>query len=103
MIRGTTPTHYFKIKDNAIDTSALIKINILYGQDDKLLFKKKTADCKLENNTIITKLTREESLKFDHRKAAQIQVIAETTNGDIIETIIMTVGVDKVLDDGVLE
>lgn len=103
MIRGTTPTHYFKIKNDVLDASTINKINVLYGQADKLLFKKKTADCKLENNTIITKLTREESLKFDHRKAAQIQLVAETVNGDIIETIVMTVGVDKLLDDGVLE
>lgn len=103
MIRGTTPIHYFKINNDAIDTSELVKINILYGQDDKLLFKKKTADCDLKDNTITTKLTREESLKFDHRKAAQVQLVAETTNGDIIETIVMTVGVDKLLDDGVLE
>lgn len=103
MIRGTTPTHYFKIKNDEIDTSAIVKINVLYGQDDKLLFKKKTADCKLENDTIITKLTREESLMFDHKKPAQYQILAETKNGDTIETIVMTIGVDKLLDDGELE
>ena len=103
MIRGTTPTHYFKIKNDALDVSTITKINVLYGQEDKLLFKKKTADCRLENNTIITKLTREESLQFDHKKAAQVQLVAETTSGDIIETIVMTIGVDKLLDDGVLE
>lgn len=103
MIRGTTPTHYFKIKNDKLDTSTLIKINVLYGQDDELLFKKKTADCRLEDNTIIVKLTRKESLKFNHKKAAQIQVIAETIDGDVIETTVMSVGVDKLLDDGVLE
>lgn len=103
MIRGTTPTHYFPIENDELDTSTLVKINVLYGQDDKLLFKKKTADCRVENNTIITKLTREETLKFDHKKPAQVQVIAETENKDVIETLVMTVGVDKLLDDGVLE
>lgn len=103
MIRGTTPTHYFPIENDKLDTSTLVKINVLYGQDDKLLFKKKTADCRIENNTIITKLTREETLKFDHKKPAQVQVIAETESKDVIETLVMTVGVDKLLDDGVLE
>ena len=103
MIRGTTPTHYFDIKNNEINTSMLGKINVLYGQNDKLLFKKKTEDCKLENNTIITKLTREESLKFDHKQPAQVQIVVETKNGDIIETVVMTIGVDKLLDDGELE
>lgn len=103
MIRGTTPTHRFTINNDLIDPSILVKINVLYGQNDKLLFKKKTADCSVENNTIVTKLTRDESLQFDHTKAAQIQVVAETNNGDILETLVMTIGVDKLLDDGVLE
>lgn len=103
MIRGTTPTHTFTIKNDEIDTSVLAKINVLYGQDDKMLFKKKTADCKLDGKTIATKLTREESLMFNDKKPAQIQLVGETKNGDYIETIVMVIGVDKLLDDGVLE
>lgn len=103
MIRGTTPTHYFDIKDDGLDASVIAKVNVLYGQDDKLLFKKKTTECTVTDKTISTKLTREQSLMFDYKKPAQIQLIAETPTGDILETIVMTVGVDKLLDDGVIE
>lgn len=100
MIRGTTPTHSF---DSPCDVSAISKINILYGQDDIMLFKKKTSDCTVDGQTIITKLTREESLKFDHKKPAQIQVVIETLGGEVIESLVITIGIDKLLDDGVIE
>lgn len=100
MIRGTTPTHYF---DSPIDITTISKVNILYGQDDKLLFKKNNADCNLYDGVISTKLTREQSLMFDHKKSAQVQAVIKTVGGDIIESLVITVGVDKLLDDGVIE
>ena len=100
MIRGTTPTHYF---DSPCDVSLIDKVNILYGQNDKLLFKKKTDDCQIDGQTISTKLTREETLLFDHKKAVQIQAVIKTVGGDFIESLIITVGVDKLLDDGGIE
>lgn len=100
MIRGTTPTHYFTAP---CDTSTIAKVNVLYAQDDTLLFKKVTADCKIDGQTISTKLTREESLMFNHKKAAQVQAVIETTGGDVIESIVETIGVDKLLYDGVIE
>lgn len=103
MIRGTTPTHYFDIKDEGVDKSVISKVNVLYGQDDKLLFKKKTSDCVVEDKTITTKLTRDESLMFDHTKPAQVQLLVETLGGETLETIVEEIGVDKLLDDGVVE
>ena len=103
MIRGTTPTHTFNIDDEGFDTSMLVKVNVLYGQDDELLFRKKHSDCTITDKTISTKLTREESLMFSHDKCAQIQLVAESVDGEYYESAIMTFSVGKLLDDGVLE
>lgn len=100
MIRGTTPKHYFTAP---CDGKTISKVNVLYGQNDVLLFKKKTSDCTIYGSTITVKLTREESLKFNHKKPAQVQVVIETISGDILESLVETVGVDKLLDDGVIE
>lgn len=100
MIRGTTPTHYFTApcSDENIE-----KVNVLYAQDDKLLFKKITEDCKIDGSIITVQLTREETLKFNHKKPAQVQAVILTTSGDIIESLVEVIGVDKLLDDGVIE
>lgn len=103
MIRGTTPTHTFDIGDESFDTSTLVKVNILYGQDDELLFRKKHAACTIDGRTISTKLTRQESLLFSHEKLAQVQIVAEDVSGETFETDVMTFAVGKLLDDGVLE
>ena len=103
MIRGATYDQWFNIKNEGVDASVIAKVNVLYGQDDKQLFRKKHADCKVEGQTIYTKLTRQETLLFDHKKPAQIQLLIETPTGDVLETTVREVGVDKLLDDGVIE
>ena len=100
MIRGTTPTHYFTVPCKAQNIS---KVNVLYGQDDKLLFKKKTSDCTIEDELVTVKLSRNESLMFNHKLPAQVQIVIKQTNDDILESIVQTFGVDKLLDDGVIE
>lgn len=100
MIRGTTPTHTFIAP---CDGASISKVNVLYGQDDVFLFKKKTSDCTIEGSKVTVKLKREETLKFNHKKPAQVQAVIETISGDVFESLIETVGVDKLLDDGVIE
>jgi hypothetical protein len=100
VIRGSTPTHTFTAPCNGEN---IAKVNILYAQDDVFLFKKKTSDCNIQGSTISVKLTREESLLFNHRKPAQVQAVIQLTTGDILESLVETIGVDKLLDDGVIE
>ena len=100
MIRGSTPTHYFT---SPCDDKNIKKVNVLYGQDDVLLFKKKSTDCTITGNTITTKLTPEESLKFDHSKPGQVQIIIEQVSGERLISLINTFGVDIFLGDGVIE
>ena len=100
MIRGTTPVHYFTAPCDGMNIN---KINILYGQDDLLLFKKRKSDCTIDGNEISLKLTREDTLLFNHKKPAQVQVVIELINGDVIESLVESFPVDKLIDDGVIE
>lgn len=100
MIRGTTPTHYFTAP---CDGENIAKVNILYAQGDVFLFLKKTHECTIEGSEITTKLTREQTLKFDHKKAAQVQAVIETKDGEVLGSLVENIGVDKLLYDGVIE
>ena len=61
MIRGTTPTHLFRLP---FDTSRIREIRILYAQGGKLLLEKTGADCVMEENTVSVTLSQEETLQF---------------------------------------
>lgn len=99
MIRGTTPTHIFNIP---FDTSLVDEIKITYAQEDEIILIKGTTDCTLENSTISVTLSQEDTFKFDHTKAVQIQVRILTVNGEAFASIVEKVGVSKCLDDEVL-
>lgn len=100
MIRGTTPTHNFKIP---FDTSELKSIRVIYAQDDEVITKKKTEDCTLEANTITTTLTQDETFKFDCSKRVQIQLRVLTNSGAALVSPIKIVPVEKCLDNEVLK
>lgn len=99
MIRGTTPKHTFTLP---FDTSELEDVRVIYAQDDEVLFKKETADCTLDGNTVSVTLTQEETLKFDASKLAQIQLRVQTKGGDVLSTDVMVSYVGKCLDTEVL-
>ena len=53
--------------------------------------------------TIQTTLTQEETLRFDHKKAVQIQIRILTAGGDALASVIEKIGVSQLLDNEVLE
>lgn len=99
MIRGSTPTHNFKL---SLDTAILSKIKIIYAQDDKKLFEKNLSDCTLDGNTVSVKLTQEDTFMFDWKKRVQIQIRALTLGGEVVQSSIKFSTVGKCLDDEVL-
>lgn len=100
LMRGTTPIHSFTAP---CDSEKISKVNVLYAQDDVFLFLKNTSDCTIKGSEISVKLKREESLKFDHKKPAQVQAVILTVDGNVLESLVETIGVDKLLYDGVIE
>jgi hypothetical protein len=99
MIRGTTPTHTFNIP---FDTSLVDEVKITYAQEDEIILTKGTTDCTLENNAIKVTLSQEDTFKFDHAKAVQIQIRILTVGGEALASVIEKVGVSKCLDNEVL-
>ena len=99
MIRGTTPTHIFRLP---FETSALKEVRIIYSQNDEQILVKKTADCELNDNTISVTLTQEDTFKFDCTKCVQIQVRILTLEGQALASSIKHIKVDKCLDREVM-
>ena len=102
MIRGTTPTHVFKIP---LDVSLIEKLRVSYAQDGKVLITKQNSDqnVTLEGETVKVRLTQEETLLFDHSKSiAYVQIRVKTTGGEVLSSRIMNFNVFEALNDEVL-
>jgi hypothetical protein len=99
MIRGSTPTHTFTIP---FDVSKIKTLKIVYAQDDEIVCEKSNTDCDMEGVSIKTTLTQNDTLKFDCKKAVQIQMKILTVDGQVLVSTIERVGVSKCLDNEVL-
>ena len=100
MVRGTTPTHVFKLP---FKVDLVAQAQITYAQDDIVLVEKALADCKSETDTLTVTLTQEETFKFDNTKPLQIQVRILTEAGKAMASIVKKIGVQKCLSEGVIE
>ena len=99
MIRGTTPTHTFKIP---LDAGGLKSVMVIYAQNNVEVFRKETADCTLDGNSISVTLTQEETLKFNHRNHVQIQLRLLTDRDEALASDIKVVDVKECLNSEVL-
>lgn len=93
MIRGTTPTHRF-VLDSDVDMSTIADVRVSYGQHNQEIFCKTLEDITIDDHTIITTLTQEESLSFNAMYEVQIQLRILLTDGRVrsTNTIIKSVG-----------
>ena len=98
MRRGTTPTHTFNC---SIDATQFTKLNIAYAQNNSIVLEKGLEDCTINGNSIVVKLTEEESLKFKHGTAVEIQIRAGIGEERIVSPIMSTT-VDRLIRDGAL-
>lgn len=99
VIQGTTPKHNFKIP---FDVSLVDDVKIIYKQGEEILLEKRKADCTMENMTISTKLTQEDTFKFKVGKVLKIQLRVLTTTKDSLVSQIFPLPVYKCLDSEVL-
>ena len=99
MIRGTTPTHTFNFP---FDASLIDKIKISYAQDGNVVLTKEKDDCILLGNSVLVRLTQEETLSFNARYKVQIQVRVLTTQGDSLASKIYERSMEDILEEGVL-
>lgn len=99
MTRGTTPTHIFYLP---FDINIIEKIKIIYAQEDEIILIKEKENCSFEDNSIIVKLTQEETYLFDDKLIVQIQLHILTTTNESLVSDIERVNVEKCLDTEVL-
>lgn len=103
MIRGTTPTLQFNLP---FQTSLIKNAEILlkYTDANKTVLIEKTIDeCVLDETSISTVLTQEETLQFPAPATVSVQLRVLTTDDVALATVIYNVSVKKLLKEGVIE
>ena len=98
MIQGTTPTHKFFID---IATNLIDKLRISYEQNGKIVLRKEMKDCQIDDGMVTTKLTQEDTLKFDAPGNVRIQIHA-LMGGESLVSKPVSVPVYILLDKAVL-
>lgn len=73
MIRGTTPTFTFTIKNQDIDLSAAQNVYVTLAQGSKLIEKTGT-DLEIETRTVSVFLTQKESLQLLEGSNCEVQI-----------------------------
>jgi hypothetical protein len=99
MIRGTTPTHTFRLP---FDGALIEKAMVIYAQNDVEVLRKELSDCQLEGEFLRCTLTQEDTFKFSCDANVEIQLRLLTTDGNALATFPRVLGVDKCLNDEVL-
>lgn len=100
MIRGTTPTHIFRLP---ISTDTLKEIRITYEQYSKTVLEKTERDVNLNENEIRLKLTQQETLKFSPRITVKLQMKVLTTDNTVLASPVKELSVEEILNEEVLE
>lgn len=100
MIRGTTATHVFKLP---FSVDFIKTLKIVYGQNDKEIFHKKTESCILSGNVATVRLTQRDTFKFNDEQKVQVQVRCLTKNDDALVSDIKITMARPCLDNEVLK
>lgn len=99
MIRGTTPTHTFKLP---FDVSQVKEVMVIYAQNDVEILRKNTVDCEMSNNEVCVTLSQEDTLRFSHYENLQVQLRVLTVGGVALTSGVHVVGVQKCLNNEVI-
>lgn len=99
MIRGSTPTHNFIMP---FSTDMIDRVRITYSQNCRKLFCKEREDCKFSGSTVSVRLSQEETLLFDHKATAKIQVKVKTLGGEVLLSCCTYLTVEETLDNEVI-
>ena len=99
MIQGTTPTHKFNIPFN---TEGIERVRIVYEQAGDVVLTKENEGCTMSGNTLIVRLTQEETLLFKSNVSTRIQVHLRTKSGEAYASTLMRVSVFELLEKEVI-
>ena len=99
MIRGTTPTHVFKLP---IDTSTICQLRITYCQFCKKVLEVTEDGVTLDGQEVRYHLSQEDTLRFKPQGQVEVQIKVLTEDGNVMASKVMALPVDKVLNAEVL-
>ena len=100
-MRGTTPELTFNLP---FDAGIIKSLYLTFTDKEKNIVLEKTeADFTLSGSTIKCELSQEETLLFDERTKARMQIRIVTTDGKALKSKVFTVDNDELLKDGVIE
>lgn len=97
-MRGTTKTHTFTLP---FDTKVVQKARVIYSQNNSIIFKKEE-DAVIDGNTIVVKLSQEDTFKFIANEPVEIQLRLLFVDGEVKNSDILKTTVGKCLDNEVL-
>jgi hypothetical protein len=97
MRRGTTPTHTFSLP---VPADEVASFRVIYNQNGKNVLTRD--DAELNGVTATLKLTQEETLRFISSVRVEIQVRLLTNDGDALASDVITINVDRLLENEVL-
>ena len=100
MIRGTTPTHIFRLQ---VETAAIKELRITYEQYGRVVVEKTETEVLMESKEIRLKLTQEETLAFRPNVSVQLQLKILTKDNSVLACPIMDIPVEEILSEEVLE
>lgn len=99
MIRYTTPTFKFNIKQNdgsPYDMSIVKDGNVVFTQNENEILNKSLSDCEITDNSFSVFLSQEETSKF-MVGSAEVQVILQNIGGTVVATNPCLFSVKKIL------
>lgn len=99
MIRGTTPTHTFKMPFSPENIKDII---VTYAQRGKVIFEKRTDECSFTDDSVIVRLTQEETFLFPSSDDVYIQLRVLLQDGSALASCKYSVPLFDVLNDEVM-
>lgn len=99
MILGSTPTHTFTFDYPIVD---VIDVLVSYAQGDSVLVRKGSDDCYIDGQNIVTKLSQEDTLKFNHDKIIEIQIKTKDISGNVMVSDIVRISAEECIDNEVI-
>ena len=104
---GSTPTHTFVLpeKTDIFKTAKITycQTSALNSDEMEIILTKYLDDCEVSDNTLIVKLTQEETFLFDNNKIVEIQLRVVTVSGDALTSDPIIVTTKACFDNEVLE
>ncbi len=99
MIRGSTPTHIFRLP---FDVSSIKKIWITYKQLGRIVLEKNETEVQMNGNVVQFVLTQEESLRFKEDRDVKFQIKVLTTTGLVPISQVKHLSVEEVLNPEIM-